>query len=329
MDEMYQVGVIVVNWNSGNDLEKCLDALKNQTRSPKQIIVVDNRSSDDSLNGIEEKFPHVELIRLNENTGFSRANNLGVKKVRDCDWVAFINPDAFAASDWLENLLRAASENPDFAFFGSHMQRHGVLDELDGTGDVYHVSGLAWRRDHGLSASATKRVTGEVFSACAAAAMMRKDVFLEAGGFDENFNSYFEDVDLGFRIRLLGHRCLYVASAQVTHVGSGATHRYSDYAIYHGNRNLVWAYVKNMPGILFWIYLPQHLLVNAAALLWFSIKGKGCTVFRAKMDALKGLPTMLTQRKTIQKTRKVSIGYIKKAMVNGWFLPYSKNKRKF
>lgn len=327
MDEMSQAAVIVVNWNSGDDLAKCLTALNNQTRLPEQIIVVDNLSSDDSLLGIEEKFPHVELIRLDGNTGFACANNLGVKKVRDCDWIAFLNPDAFAAPDWLEKLLHAAEENPGVAFFGSHMLKHGVLDVLDGTGDVYHVSGLAWRRDHGLSASANKRVTGEVFSACAAAAMIRKDVFLEAGGFDENFNSYFEDVDLGFRIRLLGHRCLYVSNAVVEHVGSGSTHRYSDYAIYHGNRNLVWAYVKNMPGLLFWVYLPQHLLVNIAALLWFTIKGKGKEVFRAKMDALKGLPRAITQRKTTQKTRKVSLREIKRVMTKGWFLPYSKNKR--
>ena len=324
---MNQAAVIVVNWNSGNDLEKCLDALNKQTHPPKQTIVVDNASSDDSLNGIGKKFPQVELICLSENTGFSRANNLGVNKVRDCDWVAFLNPDAFVEPDWLENLLAAALENPEFSFFGSHMKKHGILDELDGTGDVYHVSGLAWRRDHGLSASFTKRGTGEVFSACAAAAMMRRDVFLEAGGFDESFNSYFEDVDLGFRIRLLGHRCLYVDSAQVAHVGSGATHRYSEYATYHGNRNLVWAYVKNMPGILFWVYLPQHLLVNVAALIWFTLKGKGRTVFRAKWDAVMDLPRVLAERKTIQQTRKVSIGDIKKAMVKGWFLPYSKKKR--
>ncbi len=327
MDERKQAAVIVVNWNSGKDLEKCLTALKNQTRRPRQITVVDNASSDDSLLGIEENFPDIELIRLDDNTGFAHANNLGVQKVRDCDWIAFLNPDAFVAPDWLENLLHAAGRNPGVAFFGSHMLRHGVADELDGTGDVYHVSGLAWRRDHGLSASKNERVTGEVFSACAAAAMIRKDVFLEAGGFDENFNSYFEDVDLGFRIRLMGHRCLYVANAVVAHVGSGSTHRYSDYAIYHGNRNLVWAYVKNMPGILLWVYLPQHFLANVAALLWFTIKGKGGEVFRAKWDALKDLPRVFAQRKSIQQTRKVSISTIRKAMVKGWFLPYSKNKR--
>ena len=328
MDEKNQAAVIVVNWNSGHDLEKCLDALKNQTRLPKQIIVVDNASSDDSLVGIEEKFSHIELIRLDANTGFAHANNLGVKKVKDCAWVAFLNPDAFAAPDWLKNLFKSAEQNPDFAFFGSHMLRHGVEDELDGTGDVYHVSGLAWRRDHGLNASANKRVSGEVFSACAAAAMIRTDVFLEVGGFDENFNSYFEDVDLGFRIRLSGHRCFYVANAEVLHVGSGSTHRESDYAVYHGNRNLIWAYVKNMPDVLFWVYLPQHLLVNVAALLWFTLQGKGGVIFLAKWNAIKGLPRALAQRKTLQLTRKVSISAIKKAMAKGWFLPYSKNKRK-
>jgi GT2 family glycosyltransferase len=327
MDEMVSVAVIVVNWNSGKDLGKCLAALTNQTCPPEEVIVVDNASSDDSLSGIEEQFPDVELIRLHDNTGFAHANNLGAKQVKACDWIAFLNPDAFAAPDWLENLIAAAERNPEFSFFGSHMLRYEAADELDGTGDIYHVSGLAWRRDHGLQASKTKRRTEEIFSACAAAAMIRKEVFLEAGGFDENFHSYFEDVDLGFRIRLMGHRCLYVADAVVEHVGSGSTHRYSDYAVYHGNRNLVWAYVKNMPGTLFWIYLPQHLLANTAALLWFSIQGKGRVIFQAKWDAIKGLPRALAQRRSVQSHRKVPIREIRRVLVKGWFLPYSKGKR--
>ncbi|MDA1110850.1 MAG: glycosyltransferase family 2 protein [Nitrospinae bacterium] len=327
MDKTNPVAVIIVNWNSGKDLEKCLAALTHQTRPPQEVIVVDNASSDDSLSGIEEQFPHVELIRLHDNTGFSHANNLGAEKVKACDWIAFLNPDAFAEPNWLENLIRAAEGKPEFSFFGSHMLRHGAADAMDGTGDIYHVSGLAWRRDHGLSASKTNRRTDEIFSACAAAAMIQKDIFLEAGGFDETFHSYFEDVDLGFRIRLAGHRCLYVADAVVEHVGSGSTHRTSDYAVYHGNRNLVWAYVKNMPSYLLWIYLPQHLLANIAALLWFTIQGKGKVIFRAKWDAVKGLPRVLAQRKTIQGNLKVSVREIRRVLVKGWFLPYSKRKR--
>jgi GT2 family glycosyltransferase len=326
MDNTNPVAVIIVNWNSGKDLEKCLAALTHQTRSPEEVIVVDNASSDDSLFGIEEKFPDVELMRLHNNTGFAHANNRGAQKVKS-DWIAFLNPDAFATPDWLENLIIAAEHNPEFSFFGSHMLRYGSQDAMDGTGDIYHVSGLAWRRDHGLPASKNKRTTEEIFSACAAAAMIRKDVFITAGGFDETFHSYFEDVDLGFRIRLTGHRCLYVADAVVEHVGSGSTHRISDYAVYHGNRNLVWAYVKNMPGTLFWIYLPQHLLGNLAALIWFTIKGKGGVIFRAKWDAIKGLPRVFAQRRVIQGNLKVSIREIRRVLVKGWFLPYSKGKR--
>lgn len=326
--EMSPATVIVVNWNSGGDLEKCLAALTNQTRPPERVIVVDNASSDQSFSGIEEKFPAVELIRLNDNTGFSRANNLAAKQVKAGDWIAFLNPDAVAAPEWLENLVRATERHPRFSFFGSHMLRYGVDDEMDGTGDVYHISGLAWRGNHGLKTSKTKRMTKEIFSPCAAAAMIRKDVFLEAGGFDENFHSYFEDVDLGFRIRLAGRRCLYVADAVVQHVGSGSTHRASDYAVYHGHRNLVWTYVKNMPGILFWIYLPQHLLANVAAMVWFTVKGKEKAVFRAKWDALKGLRRVLAQRKAVQANRKVPIREIRRVLAKGWFLPYSKNKRR-
>ena len=320
--------VIIVNWNSGNDLEKCLAALSHQTRPPEEIIVVDNASTDESLVGVEDKFPMVELIRLKDNTGFAHANNLAASRVQESDWIAFLNPDAFPAPEWLENLVRAAESHPQFSFFGSHMLRHGGRDELDGTGDVYHVSGLAWRRDHGLSDSTVKRTTEEVFSPCAAAAMIRKEVFLEAGGFDETFHSYFEDVDLSFRIRLTGQRCLYVADAVVEHVGSGSTHRNSDYAVYHGQRNLVWSYVKNMPGILLWIYLPQHLLANFAALVWFAFRGKGGVIFRSKWDALKGLPIALAQRKAVQTIVKVPLREIKRVMVKGWFLPYSKSKRR-
>ena len=80
-----------------------------------------------------------------------------------------------------------------------------------------------------------------------------------------------EDVDLGFRLRLAGHRCLYVPKSVVHHVGSGTTGgKNSDFSVYHGHRNLVWTYVKNMPGVLFWIFLPLHLAMNLVVLAVFA-----------------------------------------------------------
>ena len=203
------IAVVVVNWNSGQYLGKCLQNLKEQTLSPVRVLVMDNASTDGSMEGLEQRFRGWEFIRLDKNTGFACANNLAVNQVEDCDWIAFLNPDAFAHSDWLENLTQAIESFPDVKMFGSHMLGHdnGLID---GTGDIYHVSGVAWRRDHGIKSSDVNRESGEIFSPCAAASLISREAFLEVGGFDEHFYCYNEDVDLSFRLRLIGHRCIYV-----------------------------------------------------------------------------------------------------------------------
>lgn len=138
----------------------------------------------------------------------------------------------------------------------------------------------------------------EVFSPCAAAALYRRSALRAVGGFDEDYFCYVEDVDLGFRLRLAGHKALYVPDAVVHHVGSGTTGgQHSDFAVYHGHRNLVWTFVKNMPGMLFWLLLLLHVMINLATILWFAVKGRGGVILRAKRDALLGLPRMCASGK--------------------------------
>ena len=132
-------------------------------------------------------------------------------------WLALLNADAFPEPDWLERLLEAAETIPN-AFFASRQIQANSTELLDGEGDVYHISGLAWRRNYGLPVL-EKFDTEEIFSSCAAAALYPRQAFLDAGGFDEDYFSYHEDVDLGFRLRLKGLRCFYVPKAVVYHVG--------------------------------------------------------------------------------------------------------------
>jgi GT2 family glycosyltransferase len=320
------IAVVVVNWNSGQYLGKCLQSLKAQTLSPVRVLVIDNASTDGSMEGLEQRFRSWEFIRLDNNTGFACANNLAVNQVEDCDWIAFLNPDAFAHTDWLENLTQASESFPDVKMFGSHMLGHdnGLID---GTGDIYHVSGVAWRRDHGIKSSEVNRESGEIFSPCAAASFISREVFLEVGGFDEHFYCYNEDVDLSFRLRLIGHRCIYVPNAVVEHVGSGSTSRYSNFAVYHGQRNLVWSYFRNMPGLWFWIYLPQHIFFSLIALIWFSMKGKAVPVFKARWDALKGLPRVLKLRKETQNSKTVASEKVLDAMSRDFWVPYTQKKK--
>ena len=311
-----KIAVIIVNANTGEHIERALESLGAQTLAPARVIVVDNASTDGSPDAIVKRFPSVELIRLDRNVGFAAANNLAVRAAEDCDWVALLNPDAFPLKDWLTALARAIERHPGYAFFGSRLVSAEQPSVLDGTGDVYHVSGLAWRRDHGRPATVAPQA-GEIFSPCAAAALYRRDAFLEVGGFDESYFCYFEDSDLAFRLRLAGQRCLYVPDAVVHHVGSVAAGRLSDFTVYHSFRNLVWTYAKNMPSPLVWLYLPQHVVAAGLTLAWFGLRGQGRLVLSSKRDALRELPRVLAQRRTIQRARKASARELRRAMATG------------
>lgn len=299
---MASITVIIVNWNGGKLLSECLRSLDAQTVRANRILLVDNGSSDGSLDLVRE-FRNVTVLEMCENRGFAVANNRALVAC-DTEFVAFLNPDAFAAPDWLERLLSATCDRPDVASFGSRQMCHGTTGFLDGIGDVYHVSGLAWRDRHGERQQAGDLVAREIFSPCAAAALYRRQALMDAGGFDEDFFCYLEDVDLGFRLRLAGHKAMYVPDAVVHHVGSAATGgQNSDFAVYHGFRNQVWTFVKNMPDALFWLLLPLHIVLNLASIAVFVMRGQGKVILKAKWDALLGIPRMWRKREGIQAGR--------------------------
>ena len=312
-----RVAVVVVNWNAGEWLARTLDALSRQTVAPARVLVVDNASTDGSADGLEERFPRVEVLRLAANVGFAAGNNVAIRAADDCEWIALLNPDALPEPGWLEALLRAARERPEFAFFGSRLLQADAPDRLDGTGDVYHVAGLAWRRGHGEPAAGRGLEPREIFSPCAAAALYRRDVVLAAGGLDERFFCYFEDTDLAFRLRLAGERCLYVPDAVVHHAGSVTAGVESDFTVYHGYRNAVWTYAKNMPGALAWLYLPQLLLVQLLLLTAFAVRRRPDVILRAQRDAVRGLPGMLRTRRSVQRSRVVSPWALRRLMARG------------
>lgn len=312
------VAVLIVNYNSGAMLRRCLDALQAQSRRDFDVVVVDNASSDGSADGIDGRYSNVRLVRSDRNLGFAGGNNLGLAHARNAHWVVLLNPDAFAEPQWLERLVAAAEQHPEFAFFGCRMMAADSPELLDGIGDVFHVSGLHWREGHRQPIASEDLQPREIFSPCAAAAMYRRDVLEQAGGFDEDYFCYSEDVDLGFRLRLAGHRALYVPDATVLHVGGGTTGMRSDFSVYHGQRNLVWTYAKNMPGALAYLFLPWHLAINVAMLGVLMLRGQGLLGLRAKIDALRGLPRMLKKRRSLQAGRRVAAKALLAHMARGW-----------
>jgi GT2 family glycosyltransferase len=314
-----RLAVVIVNTNEGEFLPRALGALERQTLRPARTILVDNASTDGSVEMARQQFGWVEVLQPGRNVGFAVANNLGVRAADDCELVALLNPDAFAEPGWAEALVAAAREHPGCAAFASQMVSAREPELLDGAGDAYHVSGLAWRLEGGLRRAESEHAKrpGEVFSACAGAALYRRDAFLDAGGFDESFFGYFEDTDLAFRLRLAGHGVRYVPDALVHHVGSGTTGVASDYTIYHSHRNMVWAWAKNMPWPLVAAYLPVHVAVNVLSVAAYARRGQGGLVLRAKLDALRGLPRVLRERRQLQRGRRAGALALRRLMATG------------
>jgi GT2 family glycosyltransferase len=328
MNTAPDVAVIVVNWNSGEYLAACLRALAAKTESRFRALVVDNASDDGSQLAVQTLGDaRFSLLQLDTNTGFARANNLGVRQCADAGLVALLNPDAEPHPEWLAHLVAAAAAFPESGAFGSHLlaaQDHAVSD---GTGDVYHFTGRAFRRDHGIPVQRSTRSAGEIFAPCAAAALYRRVAWEQAGGLDDDFFCYMEDVDLGFRLRLLGWHARHVPTALCYHAGSALTGRHSDFSTYYGQRNMVWTFVKNMPSWLFWLLLPAHLLLNLLAPLAFATRGQVRVVLRAKRDALRAWPAVWRKRRSVQGQRAAGVGEIWAALAKGWPGPRSANAR--
>lgn len=315
------VTVLVLNWNGARFLPRCLDALASQTFEDFEVLVLDNASTDGSVDEVEAIWPEFRLIRFPSNLGFAQGNNRGASYARG-SWFAFLNNDAFPEPGWLSNLWNFRLENPGFTFFSSRLMDFGNPVLAQNSGDVCHISGYAWPRDSLIPIEQAHLVPEEVFSASAAAAMYQKEAFFEVGGFDETFSSHYEDVDLGFRLRLAGHRCLYVPAAVVAHLGAASFGQESSRTVYQVQRNVIWSYVKNMPGRLFWKHLPAHILANLVFIIYYMLQGQTAAVWRAKWDAIRALPFIIQKRSQIQSTRRVSPEMIDVLLNHKFFGPY-------
>ena len=257
--------ILIVNYNSWSLLTKCLTALSAQTFKDFEVLVIDNASAEPPPAGLLSSLPRLRFFQNEVNTGFAQANNRLIEELSDDSWAVLLNPDTSAHPEWLASLVAASLAHPAYSLFSSHLLMTSDTDLLDGDGDSYQVSGLAWQNGHGQRVQAA--LVAEVFSPSAAAAMIQVSMIRAIGGFDEDFFCYVEDVDLGLRLRLAGEKCLFIPEAVVEHVGSATTGgRRSDFVVYHGHRNLVWCYVKNVPLSLLLATLPLHILLNVFSL---------------------------------------------------------------
>ena len=216
-----RVSVILPNWNGEAWLPGCLGGLRAQEFRSFEVVLVDNGSVDGSVALARALDPALHVLLFPENRGFAAAVNAGIAAARG-EYVALLNTDTVPRPGWLGSLVRTLDASPpDVAGLASRMLSLRDPTRLDDAGDFLTWSGMGVKRGHGEPGSEFS-LPDEVFSACAGAALYRRSVLEELGGFDERFFAYLEDLDLGLRARLRGYRWLYEPAAEVLHQGQGS-----------------------------------------------------------------------------------------------------------
>ncbi|MBI2821172.1 MAG: glycosyltransferase family 2 protein [Acidobacteria bacterium] len=266
-----KVAVIIPNWNGERLLPVCLGALREQTVPPDQIILVDNNSTDRSVEVALEYFPDIKVLKLSRNYGFGYAVNRGIE-VAGGDLILLLNNDTRPMTNWVEALRDFFSQNTLAMFCACKLLNYSDPSIIDGAGDCLNRAGVPYKIGSARPDSAAYSVPRKVFGASGAAAAFRSAFFHRVGLFDERFFMYLEDVDLSLRAQLQGVECHYLPQAVVHHMEAqsdpdrpaATSNPQTPARTFWITRNRILVLAKNLPTSLLIRYLP--------AILWGFLK---------------------------------------------------------
>lgn len=320
-----KITFVVVCWNNSDIIIDCLKSLQKQTYKDCETIVIDNNSTDSSVEVVKKDFPDVKLMLMDDNYGFSKANNIAIKQAlidKDCGYIGLINSDARLAPDWAEIMIDFAEKKPNLAC----AQGINLDYKDDSIIDSTHI--FVARNGSGVQGNWRNLYKGElgpkkVFGVNAAAALISRSFIEEQPKqllFDESYFMYLEDVDVAYRATLSGWDNYLVAGARAWHMGSASTNkRSSSFGFYYTYRNNLGMLVKNTPFSL----VPKLLLkavkgdidtmrhlkrTDQAGLIPVLLKGRAVSLLR--------LPVYLLKRKEVKRT--ISKQYLWNLMIRGY-----------
>ena len=272
-----------------------------QSRPADETIVVDNGSSDGSLALIARDHPEVRVIALPRNTGFAHAANRGLAATSAAA-VALVNTDVVLAPDWLARTERALGADETVAAVACKMVDLASPELLYDAGDVLRRDGVCVQRGRRRPDDGRYDDPGEVFAACAGAALYRREAVAGVGGFDERFFAYLEDVDLGLRLRLAGWRCAY-EPAVARHAGGGSSWQLQRSVSAWAERNTLLLVVKAFP--LAWA--PQ-VAYRQLGWAWHALRERRLrTHLGGALAALPLVPEMLRERRRLRARARLPI----------------------
>ncbi len=333
-----KVAIIILNWNGKDLLNECISAVLKQEYTPFDTYVVDNGSTDGSVEYIRTAFPQMShLIALDRNTGYATGNNAGIQealKDPDVQYIVTLNNDTIVQPKWLSALVEAAKSDVTVGMVSSKalfpdgtIQSVGLALERDLMGDKMGGLSLGYNMP-GTAFSQQK----EIFAPSGVSALFKREVLERVGMFDDDFFAYAEDVDLGFRVRLAGWTCVYAPGSRLTHLHSQTTGVASPFKAFHTKRNRYFVAVKNFPLSMLLSFPLRDIQWNFSQLLSRDTESSSkqlqknigfsgiCTLmFRMYIDIIRYLPRMIKKRRMIKK-----IHTQKNSTVRQWFVRFAR-----
>lgn len=305
------MSVVIPNYNGKEYLENCIDSLMKQNARSFEIIVVDDASTDGSLEALKAKypdngaFPNTRYICHDENYGFCRSVNDGIKAA-NAEFVILLNNDTTVNEGFVRELYKAIKRSERIFSVGAKMVSMHNPSVMDDGGDYF--SAMAWAYSSARDKAADKFTRRRrVFSACGGAVIYRKAIMEQIGYFDENHFAYLEDVDIGYRARLHGYINMYEPDAIVYHAGSATSgSRYNDFKARLTAKNSIYVAYKNMPLWQKVINLPFMMMGFLIKQAFYIKKGQGKAFFSGMLDGIK-LITSKEGRKHKQDFRQVKV----------------------
>jgi len=310
--------IIIPNYNGLRFLAACLDALRGQTYSQKltEVILVDDGSTDDSVPFVRQHYPEVSIVQMARNSGLAAACNAGARAAHG-DLLVMLNNDTEAEPGWLAALVASAAAHPQAGAIASKMLLFDRRDTLHNAGDLMGADGIprnrgVWEQDRGqYDADLT------IFGGCGGGVAYRRAAWEQAGGFDERLFMYLEDVDLAWRLQLLGWRAIFAPQARLYHhlsaTGGGTL------ASFYVGRNTIWVIAKDMPAALIRRRLGAILAAQARVTLDAMRAWRGASArarLRGQLAGLLGLPKVLGWRRGVQGGRTVSLSDLEQLLVS-------------
>ena len=283
-----KLSIIIPNFNGKKFLKTCLDSIEKQNYPFYDAIIIDNASSDGSVEYIKENYPKLTLIQNKKNLGFAAAVNQGIK-ISSSQYIFLLNNDVELEPDCILNLLKCVEKDENIFAVSSKMIQCNNKGKMDDAGDEYTI--LGWTRKVGDGKSPDLYTAErETFSACAGAAIYKKSILDKIGYFDENFFAYMEDVDISYRARIWGYKCVYCPDAVVYHFGSGTSgSKYNEFKIRLAARNNVYVPYKNMPWPQLAVNLVFLLVGYFIKYLFFIRQGQGSTYLNGLKEGFNSL----------------------------------------